>query len=122
MNLLKSFDFIFIKDWIQDLRVQHYVNEIFFKNNNIDDQYNKFVAVGKKQYKVSNLGNNYMYNPENDNILKNILNKYDLKLFQWIMDYVFNRTHFVWETSKYNKNNRNELIYNLGFKNIIINS
>lgn len=119
MNLLKSFDFIFIKDWIQDLRVQHYVNEIFFKNNNIDDQRNKFVSVGKKQYKVSSLGNNYMFNPENEKIL-NILNKYDLKLFEWIMDLVFNRTHFVWETSKINKNNRNELIYDLGFKNIIM--
>lgn len=118
MNVINSFDLIFIKDWIQDLRVQHYVNELFFEDNNIDDQQNKFVAVAKKKYSISRMGNNYMFNPENEDIL-NFLNKHDLKLFEWTKDLVFNRTHVIWERAKENKNNRNELVYDLGFKHII---
>eukprot|EP01084_Bolivina_argentea_P138032 243099_1 len=118
MNVIKAFDFVFIKDWIQDLRVQHYVNELFFVDNNVDDQKNKFVAVAKKKYNVPKIGINYMYDPDNEELLK-ILNKYDMKLVEWIQDLVWNRTHIVWERAKYNKNNRNELVYDLGYKEIL---
>merc|ERR1711920_911028 len=107
------FDLVFVKEWIQDLRVQHFVNELFFKDNNVDDQKNKFVPVGRKKYRVNKMGNNFMFDPEYDDLL-NELNKGDRELFEWVKDLVFNRTQIVWERAKFNKNNRNELIYDLG--------
>eukprot|EP01083_Nonionella_stella_P073169 197636_1 len=123
LNLIHGFDLVFISDWIRDLRVQHFVNELFFTDNNVDKQRNDegFVAVAKKSYRVSSIGTNYMYDPDNEPLLRH-LNQYDLKLFEWVQDLVFNRTHVVWERAKYNKNNRNELIYGLGYKNIISTS
>jgi len=95
MEVIRFADIVFVKDWIQDLRVQHYVNELFFVDNNVDDQTNKFVAVKKKSYSVSKMGTNYMFDPDNEPLL-NLLNKYDLQLFQWVQDVVFNRTHIVY--------------------------
>ena len=117
-NILKNMDIVFIKDWINDLRVQQYVNELFFKDNNVDYQKTQFVAVIKPKFVVPKEGTNYMFNPEYE-VLLNRLNKYDLKLYEWTQDLVFNRTHIVWERAKYNKNNRNELVYDLGYAHII---
>ena len=121
MEVIRSADIVFVKDWVQDLRVQHFVNELFFVDNNVDDQEKKFVAVKKKSYSVGKMGTNYMFDPDNEPLL-DLLNKYDVQLFQWIQDLVFNRTHVVWETSRHNKNNRNELVYDLGAHHILTHS
>ncbi len=72
MEVIRSADIVFVKDWVQDLRVQHYVNELFFVDNNVDDQQNSFVAVQKKSYSVNKMGTNYMFDPDNEPLLGNV--------------------------------------------------
>ena len=116
-STIKMFDIVFVKTWIEDLRVQHFVNELFFKDNNVD-QKSKFVGVKRKKNTVSKMGNNHMFDPDNEELL-DLLNKYDILLYEWIQDLVFNRTHVVWQRAKYNKNHRNELVYDLGYEHIL---
>ena len=110
-----------LKDWLRDLRVQHYVNELFFEHNNVDDQRNRFVAVEHKAHSVGKMGTNLMFDPAQEALLET-LNQFDGQLYWWMRDLVFNRTRLVWETARENARNRNELVYDLGYERIVRHS
>ena len=123
IQILKSFDIILITEWMNDLRSQLYVNQLFFNDTNIEHE-SHFIGMDRvnKPYphSVTNRGKNYMISPENEEILYK-LNNWDLKVYQYAKQVSFDRIHTVWNDvfDPKDDNAFNELLYNKKFQDLL---
>ena len=121
--ILKSFDILLVTEWMNDIRSQVYVNNLFFRDSHIKHD-KHFIGMDKvnKPYPhfVLNRGKNYMISPENEEILYK-LNSWDLKIYQMAKQIVFKRIHTVWNDvwDPNDPDEFNELLYNKEFQDIL---
>ena len=107
-----------ITEWLNDLRTQVYVNQLFFNATRLDAEGN---YLGMKDvnkpypHHVMDKGKNYMISPENEAILYR-LNYWDLRAYEMAKSVSFGRVHTVWrgvfgEGNETMTDRLNELVY-----------